>query len=484
MTLQDWLSPGTQERLLRLINNEDNIVIARSRGWQWPLSTYEDEKVVNLGEPSHRMIKFGYSKILAACLKARSDGWIYLWADTNCIDKTSSAELSEAINSMYTWYRNAAVCYVYMLDVQTSDSNGAYLEATQVGFERWGSWITSFRRSRWFRRGWTLQELLAPRKVHFHSQDWTFLGTKADMTPLLAEITRVDEKYLQYAQDIRSASIAQRMAAVADRTTTRPEDIAYCLLGLFNVNMPLLYGEGAMAFVRLQEEIMKVSDDHSIFAWTWVAELTGNTPPKTIETQRSHPCLDYKPNFPRNRIEAILHNRMRRDMIRPTLLAPDPACFFDASAIRVLKPPGSVGIFTMTNVGLSISLPILGHPCNKLFFAVIHEEQDPRTHTRQVIMVPLTQHYRHRDRWTRTSFPVAPVTAVFRNRSKETQKLKTIQVCRDKQHVPFYFDAFGGTSHRFGFWLLFPQRGMESIIAMAYFSTRKRTKRTRTSEAY
>ncbi|KAJ2984833.1 hypothetical protein NUW58_g5851 [Xylaria curta] len=202
---------------------------------------------------------------------------------------------------------------------------------------------------------------------------------------------------------------------------------------------------------------MKVSDDHSVFAWTWIAELTGRTSFKTVAARLGRLSLDFKPNFPSNRVKMLLHNRMRRDATRPTLLAPDPACFFDASAVPALKPPGSLGIFTMTNVGLSVSLPILGHLCGKLFFAVLHVNHNSGNDTMTVIMIPLARHYEHQDRWTRTPFPVAPVTAVLRNRGGLALKLETIQVCRDIQHVPFYFDAFGGTSHPFGFWLFFPR---------------------------
>ncbi|KAI0472244.1 heterokaryon incompatibility protein-domain-containing protein [Xylaria cf. heliscus] len=451
VTLQEWLTPASRDHLLSLLaelENEDpvyeNLRERHPFGKDWSHSGPLDTT--------------GYWKILNSCLEARKDGLDYLWVDTNCIDKTSSAELSEAINSMYTWYRNSAICYAYLSDVPVSDPAS---NATCVGTEKFtihlqGSSLDLFRRSRWFRRGWTLQELLAPKNVRFYSRNWTPIGTKKDMAPLLAEITRVDERYLLYAEDIRSASIAQRMAAVADRTTTRPEDIAYCLLGLFNVNMPLLYGEGAMAFVRLQEEIMKVSDDHSIFAWTWIAELNGKVTSKSVVARQGRLSLDYKPNFPSNRVDALLHNRMRRDAARPTLLALDPACFFDSSAVPTLKPSKSLGIFTMTNVGLSISLPILTHPCMKLFFGVIHDQYNSENDTRTVIMIPLTRHYRYQDRWTRTSFPIAPVTVVFRSRTA-TPRPETIQVCRDIQHVSFYFDAFGGTLHRFGFWILFPQ---------------------------
>ncbi|RYC64916.1 hypothetical protein CHU98_g1322 [Xylaria longipes] len=452
VTLQEWSTPASRGHLLSLLTTLENEDPA--------YGSLREQRLFEKDWLRYGPLEtIGYWKILKTCLEARKDGLLYLWVDTNCIDKTSSAELSEAINSMYTWYRNSAICYAYLSDVLVSDPT--YTTTTPATVKSTvlleGKSLDSFRQSRWFRRGWTLQELLAPKKVRFYSRNWTPIGTKKNMASLLAEITRVDERYLLYAEDIRSASIAQRMAAVADRTTTRPEDIAYCLLGLFNVNMPLLYGEGAMAFVRLQEEIMKVSDDHSIFAWTWIAEMNGKITAATVAAHQGRLSLDYKSNFPVNRLDALLHNRMKKDAARPTLLALDPACFFDSSAVPTLKPSKSLGIFTMTNVGLSISLPILTHPCMKLFFGVIHDKYNIENDTRTVIMIPLTRHYRYQDRWTRPSFPIAPVTVVFRSQSGIAPKLETIQVCRDIQHSTFYFDAFGGTSNRFGFWLLFPQ---------------------------
>ncbi|KAI0428999.1 HET-domain-containing protein [Xylaria sp. FL1042] len=479
VSLQDWLRSETRDQLLFLLNAIENEEREYAGSGERPSLAHSHESEIELKDqdwrrflgPDKRLNRFGYWKILKTCLQARKDGLNYLWVDTNCIDKTSSAELSEAINSMYSWYRSSSICYAYLSDVRITDLtlNAPNPGAEKLTMDLSDSSLNSFRQSRWFRRGWTLQELLAPKTVCFYSRDWTPIGTKKGMAPLLADITRVDEKYLLYAQDIRSASIAQRMAAVADRTTTRPEDIAYCLLGLFNVNMPLLYGEGAMAFVRLQEEIMRVSDDHSLFAWTWISELTGKIKSKAVtahRARRGHPSLDHKPSFPANRIEVILRNRMRRDISRPTLLAPDPVCFFDASAIPILKPPRSSGIFTMTNAGLSISLPIVRHADKKLFFAVIHEEMNSKNDTRVAVLIPLTRHYRYQDRWTRTSFPVAPITVVFRDQSGIFPQPETIQVCRDIQHVSFYFDSFGGTSHRFGFWLLLPQLQEEGNIGL------------------
>lgn len=447
---QDWIEDVSSP--LRYLSREENPQEIEVDGVKIEVS-YDDWQFLHDGRS--REPRFGYLKIRKACQQAKEDGLKYLWADTNCIDKTNSAELSEAINSMYSWYLNSTICYAYMFDVLIPDTASWPAGTPLTKYQ--GPSFDAFRKSRWFRRGWTLQELLAPKRVRFYSRDWTPIGTKRDMASLLAEITRVNEKYLLYAEDIRSASIAHRMAAVADRITTRPEDIAYCLLGLFDVNMPLLYGEGAMAFVRLQEEIMKVSDDHSIFAWTWIAELASKTGIQTVLASHGRLSLGYKPNFPLNRVESLLRNPMRRSVTRPTLLALDPACFFDASTVPILKPSGSLGIFTMMNIGLSISLPIFSHPSKKLFFAVIHDEENFKNDTRTVLTIPLTPQYQNQDRWTRTCIPVSPITVVFRGRGSTIPKLETVQICRDVQHASFYFPAFGGTSHRFGFWLLSPQ---------------------------
>lgn len=162
-----------------------------------------------------------------------------------CIDKSSTAELSEAINSMFRWYRTAAICYAYLSDV---------------------SHLTDLEQSRWFTRGWTLQELLAPKDVRFYSSHWKLLGSKLQMSDRLWEKTGIEPEVLSTGV-FDHVSIAMRMSWAAGRKTTRVEDAAYCLMGMFDVNMPLLYGEGKKSFLRLQEEIMKVSDDHSLFAW-------------------------------------------------------------------------------------------------------------------------------------------------------------------------------------------------------------------------
>ncbi|KAI1212585.1 HET-domain-containing protein [Annulohypoxylon truncatum] len=199
--------------------------------------------------------KTGYRKIEGCCDQARRNGLEWAWVDTCCIDKTSSTELSEAINSMYRWYKESRVCYVYLEDVSSDDTD---LSATD----------SSFRNSRWFSRGWTLQELIAPVDVSFFSNSWTFLGVKSDIETLLEEITGISFAFLSEC-GIHYFSIAQRMCWAAKRKTSRKEDMAYCLLGIFDVNMPLLYGEGDKAFQRLQEEIIKQSTDQTVFTWSF-----------------------------------------------------------------------------------------------------------------------------------------------------------------------------------------------------------------------
>ncbi|KAH8890147.1 HET-domain-containing protein [Thozetella sp. PMI_491] len=201
--------------------------------------------------------KTGFKKIEQAANLARQLGYEYVWIDTCCIDKTSSVELSEAINSMYRWYAESDLCCAYLADVPPLDHKS-----------HWDS-DSAFRRSRWFTRGWTLQELIAPAQVSFFAKDWSKIDEKSNprFCRLLADITGIDESVLNASRSPHNVSVASRMSWAASRQATRTEDIAYCLMGIFQVNMPLLYGEGHRAFLRLQEEILKEVDDQSLFAW-------------------------------------------------------------------------------------------------------------------------------------------------------------------------------------------------------------------------
>lgn len=208
-----------------------------------------------------------WSKVKNFCEMALFYGYDWAWVDTCCIDKTSSSELSEAINSMYRWYENAGLCIVYMSDVRVEREMPGLLGREKVTLEGPLSVSKNFAESQWFKRGWTLQELIAPAVLAFYDSEWGVIGSKESLIDFIHEITGVDLDILRGA-DPASVSVAKRISWASQRETTREEDRAYCLLGLFDVHMPMLYGEGNKAFVRLQEEIMKYSDDESLFAWT------------------------------------------------------------------------------------------------------------------------------------------------------------------------------------------------------------------------
>ncbi|KAH6662422.1 hypothetical protein F5X68DRAFT_218561 [Plectosphaerella plurivora] len=205
--------------------------------------TFQDFQSGNTTKPG-----IGRFKLDESCKQAKNDGLFYIWNDTCCIDKSNSSELGEAINSMFKWYKKSDRCYAYLQDVPHD----------QIGL---------FPKSRWFTRGWTLQELLAPEEVMFFSSEWRLLGSCKELAPQVENATGIPQHYLMGIADISEASVAQRMSWAATRQTKRPEDIAYSLLGIFGIVMSMIYGEGEEAFMRLQEEIMRRKIDDSILAW-------------------------------------------------------------------------------------------------------------------------------------------------------------------------------------------------------------------------
>lgn len=246
----------------------------------------EDEVTFqNIHKPEAKH-KAGYLKIDYTCREALKDKIEWAWIDTCCIDKASSSELSEAINSMYRWYAQARICYAYLVDVDAScpelDENGQIFPTSERK-----RWHAMFLQSRWFTRGWTLQELLAPRQLHFFNRGWGYLGSKESLRRLISRKTMIGCAVLCDIRTPQTASVAQRMSWVSNRTTSRVEDMAYCLLGIFGINMPLLYGEGQRSFIRLQEEIIKNSVDQSIFAWDYPNEL--DMIPSIISLLAPHP---------------------------------------------------------------------------------------------------------------------------------------------------------------------------------------------------
>jgi hypothetical protein len=253
--------------------------------------------------------KKGYSKLETSCRIALQQKLEYAWLDTCCIDKTSSAELSEAINSMYTYYAQAQICYAFLDDVKqiTSSPDDVSMLASCA----------------WFTRGWTLQELIAPREVYFYSMDWVPLGTKSSLCRKISKVSNISMPVLRDPDMLAHVCVSEKMSWAAERSTTRPEDEAYALMGIFGVQMPPLYGEGRQnAFRRLQLQIMQSTVDHSIFAWD-ADTVTGDMLAPTVK------C------FIRGRDYGS---------IEPDAL---PSLF------RSLKPD-----FNMTNFGLHIELPL------------------------------------------------------------------------------------------------------------------------------
>ena len=195
-------------------------------------------------------------KIQRVCKVALKDGFEFVWVDSSCIDKSSSAELSEAINSMYDWYHYSGTCYAFLHDVQDAPD-----PADSQAF--WDD----FSKSKWFERGWTLQELLAPSVLVFLSGGWNVIGSKHSLAPVVADITGISCDVLTFKQSLDEVSVATKMSWAASRQTTRVEDEAYALMGIFGVHIPICYGEGRYAFIRLQEAIVKLVPDQTIFAW-------------------------------------------------------------------------------------------------------------------------------------------------------------------------------------------------------------------------
>ncbi|KAH6847019.1 putative ankyrin repeat-containing protein [Chaetomium sp. MPI-CAGE-AT-0009] len=277
-----------------------------SHRWSAEEVTFQD-----IQDGNAELKETAYAKILHTCSIAAAGGIDYVWIDTCCIDKTSSAELSEAINSMCRWYREAVVCYAYLADVPNK----------------------KFTQSEWFRRGWTLQELIAPSVVIFLDSGWQEIGTKSSLQPAVSKATGIPAEVL-LGGNLGNTSVAQRMSWAARRETTVVEDLAYCLLGIFDVNMPMLYGEGVKAFIRLQEEILKVTDDLSLFVW------------KEEGADRS-----------------------------TGLLAPSPGAFRYSGAVKRSKPTNSPSL-TMDNKGIHLSIPLVTVKRRTSPFAIIHAGED------------------------------------------------------------------------------------------------------------
>lgn len=180
-------------------------------------------------KPGYDKLRFCYDQVVRSGLR-------YFWIDTCCIKKTDSSELARSLNSMFYWYQRAAICYVYLSDVSISDvteAPGAF------------KWAKALSRSKWFTRGWTLQELLAPSSVAFFTNEGHFIGNKNEdkLGKVIANVTGIPTPALRGVK-LSRFSTETRQSWAAGRTTTIPEDSAYCLMGLFDVQLPMLYADG------------------------------------------------------------------------------------------------------------------------------------------------------------------------------------------------------------------------------------------------
>jgi len=224
----------------------------------------EEVSFVDLVDDSGKS-KAGYRKIVFCSEEAARDNLRYFWVDTCCIGKRNNNELTKAINSMFRWYRSTVECYVYLSDVPTPVSN---VDAQLCQ----SAWETDFRKSRWFTRGWTLQELLASASVTFYSSQQERLGGKKSLSGVIHEVTGIPMPALD-GHALEAFSAAEQMAWSAKRQTTEEEDNACCLLGIFDVFMPLIYGEGRdSALQRLQREVDGIPTTGTMFTTTLISK--------------------------------------------------------------------------------------------------------------------------------------------------------------------------------------------------------------------
>ncbi|KAK3661195.1 hypothetical protein LTR56_000318 [Elasticomyces elasticus] len=343
----------------------------------------EEVILLDFQRPGNAPHKKGFSKLQGLCSVAAAKGHRFVWCDACCIEKSNEVELSKSINSMFRWYQNAAECIAFLGDVGGDD--GRLLE-----------------HSIYFKRGWTLQELIAPQDMTFYDQHWNCLGTKKDLLDALSNITRIPRDVLSHHRHFSTCSVAQRMSWASDRETREVEDQAYSLMGLFDISLKLIYGEGEKAFIKLQREIIASSADQSIFSWK-------------------------------------LDNRKHR--AGSSLLAPSPHAFAECGNIvptSVQKP------YSLTNIGLSIQWYTWPHSMETyLAFLDCSEVGSPRSEIAILIAkLPTADQYLRVTDWENGS--------VFRDEAPSTderrlRKSRQIFMRETTDELPL--------NRSYGFWL-------------------------------
>ncbi|CAJ2504129.1 Uu.00g115230.m01.CDS01 [Anthostomella pinea] len=324
--------------------------------------TWDAEEVTyqQFADTAARRFKRGWAKIQRACATARECGCDYLWDDTCCIDKQDNAELTESIYSMFQWYSDATVCLAFIAD----------FDATAGDME-------SLRRARWFSRGWTLQELIAPSTVYFYDREWRLFGTRSSLYQELSSITGISTDILSPPDGaalrdlLDDILIARRMAWAARRHTTKKEDIAYCPLGIFGVNMPMLYGEvfAWTANDRTQDPSKNVSPNkiyRGILASS-PAEFAGSANIEPNNDSKFNP--DYFMSNKGLRIQTVLHATDTDEVVMPLnchltqnpssqlglILKHQGASVYVRSWLRVLGQVRNVGAPTSTGHNIFVA---------------------------------------------------------------------------------------------------------------------------------
>lgn len=326
-----WLIDTTTLRLEEVVDLHDCKYAILSHTWE--IDEVDFQEMLAESRPARLLKKAGFLKIKKTCEVAKEKGYAYAWVDTCCIDKTSSAALSEAINSMFHWYKESSLCLAYLSDLEVNN------------FEHAESKTSEFMKDCvWFTRGWTLQELIGPEELEFYDQEWNFRGSKKTLRHELSKITGIDTDILEDSELLPTIPVGQRMSWAAHRKTTRVEDTAYCLFGIFGVNMPMIYGEGKNSFLRLQEEIAKSTNDLTLFAWT----------------SQNESGVDRRPT----------HSSQQGKDLRG-ILAQSPSEFVDCGRLRILRDRvAPVKEFAMTNNGLRIETVLGSSPDKEYVFAL------------------------------------------------------------------------------------------------------------------
>ncbi|KAI6118034.1 heterokaryon incompatibility protein-domain-containing protein [Pisolithus sp. B1] len=288
----------------------------------------------------------GYKKIIKSCKQAKLDNYQWIWIDTCCIDKRSSSELQEAINSMYRWYEKSQKCYAYLDDVEDSSFPS---RQDFSKFHKANGW------PKWFSRGWTLQELIAPKQVEFFNKDWVTVGRKEELEEALERITRIPIDVLRDGRKRMYFCVAQIISWAADRETTRPEDRAYSLLGLFDVDMQMTYGEGKKVFQKLQLAIIAKYSDYSIFAWNPKGQFCEFGSVLASDPSYFRDCHDVE------KVELV-------ELINKLGISWSQSSSKLGSRDRTLP----LELSLVTNVGIQIRLPVITHPdCESVFRGIL-----------------------------------------------------------------------------------------------------------------